>query len=371
MDRMKGRGDRGERRGGKRAWKCRTALLALFSCTILSALTGFVNPGFAQSPASSSSDPAWQPPTVEGIKKQALAWLEEKNPDAVLKTQAEDIWRNLPDVCGEEDALERLAATFALADDNAKALIFLCSSPRTQLTLPPQTWLAESATSPFMARNMRLHYACWLVRQLLFEEASEQLLGLEEPDVVAPSLLLFYQSVVFHQMLERESGLKSIDRLLQGPESGPKRYRTVAKLMREDLKDLEDDSLEHIARRMDDIRRRLDLGRAGPKVRKIEDGVIESLDKMIKKIEDEQQQQQQQAGGNNLRPSQPAQDSQIAGGKGPGDVGKKKIGSQSGWGDLPPKEREEALQQIGRDMPANYKDVIEQYFKRLASEEGE
>ena len=36
-----------------------------------------------------------------------------------------------------------------------------------------------------------------------------------------------------------------------------------------------------------------------------------------------------------------------------------------------PKEREEALQQIGRDLPANYRDVIEQYFKRLASEENE
>jgi len=38
-------------------------------------------------------------------------------------------------------------------------------------------------------------------------------------------------------------------------------------------------------------------------------------------------------------------------GKGPGEVTKKDVGSKSGWGDLPPKEREEALQQIGRDFP--------------------
>ena len=59
------------------------------------------------------------------------------------------------------------------------------------------------------------------------------------------------------------------------------------------------------------------------------------------------------------------------GGKGPGDVTKRNIGSESDWGDLPPKEREEALQQIGRDFPAHYRDVIEQYFKKLASEGSE
>ena len=47
---------------------------------------------------------------------------------------------------------------------------------------------------------------------------------------------------------------------------------------------------------------------------------------------------------------------------------KKNIGSGSGWGDLPPKEREEAMQQIGRDFPSHYRDVIEQYFRRLAAE---
>ena len=58
-------------------------------------------------------------------------------------------------------------------------------------------------------------------------------------------------------------------------------------------------------------------------------------------------------------------------GKGPGEVAKKPIGSESGWGDLPPRQRQEALQQIGKDFPAHYRDVIEQYFRKLASESGE
>ena len=56
------------------------------------------------------------------------------------------------------------------------------------------------------------------------------------------------------------------------------------------------------------------------------------------------------------------------GGKGPGNVTKRGVGNTAGWGDLPPKQREEALQQIGREFPAHYRDVIEQYFRRLAAE---
>ena len=109
--------------------------------------------------------------------------------------------------------------------------------------------------------------------------------------------------------------------------------------MQEDLKGLQDDTLDHIARRMDDIRRRLDLGRAGPKVRKEEDGVIKSLDKMIKKLEDNSNNSKPAAVAATSPCNPPTRAASWAG-KGPGDVTKKDIGSGSGWGNLPPKERE-------------------------------
>ena len=52
----------------------------------------------------------------------------------------------------------------------------------------------------------------------------------------------------------------------------------------------------------------------------------------------------------------------------PMQVEQRAIGSKSGWGDLPPKEREQALQQISREFPGHYRDVIEQYFRELADE---
>ena len=45
----------------------------------------------------------------------------------------------------------------------------------------------------------------------------------------------------------------------------------MARLLRADLTALEDESLDHIARRMRDITRRLDLGRAGPKTLAVQD----------------------------------------------------------------------------------------------------
>ena len=322
----------------------------------------------AQPPAAIAAPVQWRPPRVEDLRAQVLAWLAAQKVDRGTRAKIEAIWPDAARPASEDELLVRLARSFALVDSRAAKLLVLCSEPRGQLMVPDEAWLRSGGVPPLLSANLRLLYARWLVHESLFDEAQEQLSGLAPTEVAAPASLLFYQSVVYHALLNKESGLKSLDELLEGADASPRRYVALARLMREDLKGLEDGTLDHIARRMDDIRRRLDLGRAGPKVRKEEDGVIESLDKIIKKLEQQQQQQQAASNADSLRPSQPAPDSRIASGKGPGEVTKKNIGSESGWGNLPPKEREEAMQQIGRDFPAHYRDAIEQYFRRLAEE---
>jgi hypothetical protein len=54
--------------------------------------------------------------------------------------------------------------------------------------------------------------------------------------------------------------------------------------------------------------------------------------------------------------------------KGAGDVDPNNLGKRDGWGNLPPKERQEVLQQIGRELPAHFRETIEEYFKRLAQD---
>jgi hypothetical protein len=326
-------------------------------------------PACAQLPQTPQREAAWKPPAAQDVKTQAMAWLDGRKVDAATQAKAEAIWTGIAPQASEDEVLVRLVETFAIANANAAKLLMTCSQPRSELIVPGESWLADRNLPPLLTNNLRLFYARWLVHELLFDEAQEQLAGLEPGDVAAPAALLFYQSVVCHALLNRESGMKSIDELLQGEQTSPRRYVALARLMLEDLKGLQDDTLDHIARRMEDIRRRLDLGRAGPKVRTEEDGVVESLDKMIKKLED--QQEDESGSANSIRSTSPAKESQIMGGKGPGDVEKKNIGAGSGWGDLPPKEREAALQDVGRDLPSHYRDVIEQYFRRLAEEGSE
>ena len=94
--------------------------------------------------------------------------------------------------------------------------------------------------------------------------------------------------------------------------------------------------------------------------------MIAKLDKMIEELEKQQQQQSGGGGQGSLNPSSPAQDSMPLGGSGPGNVDQRGIGNGSGWGDLPPKERQKALQQISKELPAHFRDVIEEYFRKLA-----
>lgn len=316
---------------------------------------------------------SWRPADPAEVQAQAFAWLEKNGADEAARAKAAALWAGTSAQPTGPELLACLAGTFALVDQDAAELVALCAGPKRQLLLPSQPWLTDPKTPPLVANNLRLLYGRWLVHEALFDEALGELSGLEPGEVVAPACLLFYQAAVHHKLLEKEAGLKAIERLLEGAEQSPRRYVAVAQLMQQDLEALEDDTLDHIARRMDDIRRRLGLGRAGQRVRKIEDGVIESLDKLIKKLEEEQKKKQGSGGGssNNIRSRSPAPDSQIIGGKGRGDVGKRRIGSSSGWGDLPPKQREQALQQIGRQFPSHYRDVIEQYFRRLAAEGSE
>jgi hypothetical protein len=104
----------------------------------------------------------------------------------------------------------------------------------------------------------------------------------------------------------------------------------------------------------------------------VQDGVIESLDKLIAAIEEKQNQQSGGGGApgsGNSGNGKPMDDSRLAGGQGAGEVTRRDLGEGEGWGNLPPHEREQALQQIGREFPAHYREAIEQYFKRLAAGE--
>ena len=310
---------------------------------------------------------AWKIPDSKDVRKQVFAWLDGRGLDAATRAKAEKLFpANQENLAGVE-LLSRVVQTIALGDERARKLVDLCSQAPSSRP-PEQSWLKDPKLPAVVAQNLQLCYGIWLVQASLYDESLEQLAGLEPERVTDPASLLFYQGVVYHQLLNKDAGLRAIHELLEEPEQSPRRYAAVAKLMQEDLRQLQEDSLDHIARRMDDIRRRLGLGRGDQKVRTVEDGVIKSLDKLIKDLEEQQRRQQQASSGGSSQSSKPAPDSRILELKGPGEVTKKEVGHKDGWGNLPPKQREDAMQQIGREFPSHYRDVIEQYFRKLAGE---
>jgi hypothetical protein len=330
---------------------------------------------FAESVATdgAAATASWTSPSDAEVRTRLERFLENVAPGPEARRKAVEAFT----AAGAFDRLDRIVAALAVVDPRVAKLAGL--EPPGAVAKEDIVWLlADSNAGPpdaFLRESVQLHVARHLVRCGLFDDAMPLLSSLDVRTSVDPATLLFAKASCQHWLLDVEPAIETLDRLLERGSELPVRYERLATLMRKDLDSLEDDSLDHIARRMRDITRRLSFGRAGPTTRSVQDGVIESLDKLIEKIEKQQSESQQQGGGGGGgssgggQGSKPMQDSMPAGGKGPGEVTKRDISDGEGWGNLPPHEREEALQQIGREFPTHYREAIEQYFKRLATGE--
>lgn len=305
----------------------------------------------------------------EGPRQQVLQWLRSQPLENRKREALEALWPQSIEMEQAQKSLDRLAQMFALMDFRAEQLLAVCYGTAHSETAVDASWLQETDVAPWMRNHLQLIYGRWLIHQGLYDESLMWLESLQPDDVVDGATLLFYQAIAHYKLLNLQKGQRALTDLLGQQSRLPRRYRQLGQLMTNDLKELNVDSLDHIARRMDDIERRLHLGRTGTKVRQVQDGVIASLDKLIKNMEAEQKNRQPSSAGTANQSSQGARESRILAGRGAGKVDKKNIGTKTGWGNLPPREREKALQQIGREFPSHYREAVEQYFKKLAAEE--
>lgn len=230
-----------------------------------------------------------------------------------------------------------------------------------------------------LPKPMRMTVRTWLGRELvrarLYDEALPVIAEVDPTDSLDPAAALFYRGACYHALLMKKEALADLRRMLENEDDCPVRFVRTAQMMVADIKPLKEDSLDEISRMMTDVTRRLELGRSNEEVKEREQKIIDKLSKLIEKLEEQQQQQQQQqsAGGSgqsNGDPSQgsPMDDSRIGGASGAGDVDRKNIEERDGWGNLPPAERQQALQQISRDLPTHYREAIEAYFRKLATD---
>jgi hypothetical protein len=314
-------------------------------------------------------EPSWAPAEYAAVRDEIKQWQKVASISDEEEAELSKLWPETPDDDDATPLLDRLAKSFAVAHPEAADLVRHCDAAYKGPALPEAKWLTTADLPPLVRHNLRLYYARWLAQYGLYDEVLEQIDGLRPADVVDPAALLFYQMAAHHQLVQPEEARAALVQLMEREDELPRRYQQVAQLVQRDLAALDDESLDHIARRMRDIRRRLGYGRAGEKVQAVEQGVLDSLDKKIKDLEKQQQQQQSSAAaGGSSQSQRPMEESRPAELKAPMQVDRKNIGHQSGWGDLPPKEREQALQAVGREFPAHYRDIIADYFRELAAE---
>jgi hypothetical protein len=319
-----------------------------------------------------------QAPSLDEARAQALAWLKGagKSDEATLAS-FESLWT--PD---ERPLLDRVAETLALADAEAKGLLEEARDASRPAPLTAPALFRDAKQPLFYRANLALAYAKALSNRRIYEESLDALKAVKAEQVVDPSAYFFHKAVAEHALILKEDATRTISRLLDEVPDAPERYKMVATLMHLDMQTWQEKDLDWIARKMSNIERRLDLARGGPKTQKMQKEVIARLDELIKQLENQAKNSSQANGGacpnggqpgspgNNNQPNNPQRDSIGGANSGPGNVDPKKLEALAKqWGKLPPKKQTEAMQELTRDMPAKYRDVIESYFRKLAQSE--
>jgi hypothetical protein len=324
----------------------------------------------AAGPATSTTA-TWDIPEPRAVREQVFTYLvKQAGADAAgdIAAKAETLWPNGDEPRGAA-LLDRAASLLALVEPKAADVANYAQGAGPVSPWPHAVWLTDEKTPALVRDNLRLLVARRLVEARRFEDAAEVLKGLDAADVVDPAALLFSRAVAEHQLVRPEACAATAATLLENETLIPARYAAVARLMRSDIDGVKTGSLDDISRRMGNVGRRIELGQASRRTQELADEVVKSLDDLIKKAEDERDRQQPQPSGQAGGSGKPAEQSRPLEGKGEGKVERKNIGTGRDWGNLPAKARDEALQQVGKDFPAHYREIIEEYFRRLAAED--
>jgi hypothetical protein len=312
-------------------------------------------------------------PTPEAARAKALEWLKEAGKADAHQKEFDAIWSS------DRTVLEKVTETLALGNADAAKLLEDARNPETPAPTAVPALLKDTKNPAFFRNNLALAYGRALINRRIYEEGLEALRVAKAEQVIDPGAYLFDRAVAEHALLLKDDANRSILRLLDDTVDAPERYRMVAALMHFDMLGWREKDLGWVARMMDNIERRLDLYRGGPKTQDMQKKVVLQLDEMIKELEEQQKNQGNGSGkgssgngrpGKNIQASSPQRDSYGGDGGGPGKVEQKKFKELAeNWGKLPEKERAKALLDLTRDMPARHRELIENYFKNLAKSE--
>jgi len=311
-------------------------------------------------------------------QKQAAAWLKEAKADAGTQAKFDTLWAS------DRPLIDKLSGTFALGDADAARLLTEARDADAAAPTEVPALLKDARKSAFFRSNMTLAYAKALTLRKVYEEALEAFANVRVEDVADPSAFLFHKAVCEYELMLKDRADDTISRLIVDANDSPARYLQVAALMAYDMQTWQEKDLGWIARKMDNIQRRLDLKRGGKQTQKMQKEVLVRLDEMIKELENKAKGNCDCNGGScpNGSPgnkdgegkdksTSPANDTIKSNANGNGQVDQKRVAEVAeAWGKLPEKERERVLVELTRNLPARDRAVMEAYFRELAKKTG-
>lgn len=323
---------------------------------------------------------------AEAAQAKVTAWLKDVGKsDAATQAALVGIWKQ-----NERSILDRVADSLALGDPVAAKLLNDARDASAPAPIVLPAVFKNEKQAAFFRANLGLIYARALTNRRVYEEALDTLKLFGAEQTADPAAYLFHRAVCEHAMLRKPEATKSIVRLLEEGEAiSPDRYKTVATLMLLDMHTWKDKDLGDIARKMDNVERRLDIARGGPETQRQQRDILNRLDEMIKKLENQNKKKPGDPGdgqpgqpgdqcpdgssGNGppqgANPSNnPANDSANAPASSTGVVDTAKFKKLvSDWGRLPPREQQQALQQLTQGMNPSHRTAIENYFRNLSN----
>jgi hypothetical protein len=217
-------------------------------------------------------------------RTQALAWLKSVKSDAATLKKFDEIWDS------DRQVLDKVALTLALGDADAAKLLAEAKDADSSAPTEVPAVLKDKTKPAFFRNNLTLAYAKALTLRKVYEEAMDAFATVKAEDVVDPASLLFHRAVCEYELMLKDKADETIARLIGDVSDAPQRYLQVAVLMAYDMQTWQEKDLGWIARKMDNIQRRLDLKRGGKQTQKMQKEVLVRLDEMIKEIENQQKQ---------------------------------------------------------------------------------
>jgi hypothetical protein len=320
---------------------------------------------------SSPVSAAFAPASVQDIQDRLLQWMALADLDEQTARSITGLWADVDSLqsASADELLDRVVESLASADPGVRRLV----DEANQGSIPSAMVFDGIRRESFFRDNVQLWYARWLTQHRLYDEA-QQILDMLRPDaVVDPATYFFCRAVCQQQLLDASAARDSLALLLNNTLSVPARYRAVGEMMRQQLANDSDEGMPLVARVMNDVHRRLDLGRSGESTQQQETRVVDLLDKLLEDMEKQQQQQDGQGGGGqsqqNQSGTQGASQSQVKGSTGDGEANGKTLTENRAWGMLDKQAEAKARELIRKQFPSNFLDAISKYTQKIAEDE--